>query len=272
MKRRIVEGDVAQHQPDENQRAAGTRQGEGALHRPAVTRGVEDRARGFASLRGPLLLDRPLRVQRDRLERGVQARRGGAAGGVDIHPHHAGPGQQRELHRGQADGPQPDDRHGVARRKAADGQRPVHRVLSDAQRLDQGQLIQGERRRDMQFCRRHHDLLAHAAVAVNAHTGQRFAAVRAAAGARRAGAAVQVRLDRGPVAGRHVRHALADRDHLDAQLVAQNPRIGEKRLVAAEGVDVGAAHAHAVHTDKGLPGAGVSGRRRVGQGQPAGFV
>ena len=63
----------------------------------------------------------------------------------------------------------------------------------------------------------------------------------------------------------------ADRDDLDAQLVAGDARVAEERHLAEVAADVGAADADAVDADQGLAGAG-SGRLGDGDGaKPAGL-
>ena len=74
-----------------------------------------------------------------------------------------------------------------------------------------------------------------------------LAAVGEAAPAGVALLAVDVRLDRAAVARLHVRHALADREHFDAELVPGNARIAEERHLAEIAAEIGAADADAVH-------------------------
>ena len=97
---------------------------------------------------------------------------------------------------------------------------------------------------------------------VHAQHLQPLAAIRPAAAAGVAGRVVDVGLDRAAVARPDVRHALADRDHFDAQFVPQNPRIRDKRHLAEIGADIGAADAHAMHADQRLAR---TGRRGIGQ-------
>src|SRR5712691_7090275 len=98
----------------------------------------------------------------------------------------------------------------------------------------------------MQGTNRHRDQLAHAAVRMNAEHLEPHAAVRLSNTARNAGAAAQVRFDGAPIAGPDPLGIAGDLDDLDPQLVPEDARIDEERLVALVGVQVGAADPDAV--------------------------
>src|SRR5262245_17929709 len=77
---------------------------------------------------------------------------------------------------------------------------------------------------------------------LEAHTAVGLA--RAAGHAR---SAVEVWLDRAAIARRQLAgYIRRQRDDLDAQLVAEDPRVAEERLHAAEGVQIGATDADAL--------------------------
>ena len=70
---------------------------------------------------------------------------------------------------------------------------------------------------------------------------------------------VDVGLDRAAVAGLDVRHALADLDHLDPQLVAGDARIAEEGHLAEVAADVGPADADPVDAHQRLARPGLGG-------------
>src|SRR6185295_7389935 len=84
-----------------------------------------------------------------------------------------------------------------------------------------------------------------------------LAAVAAAGAAGAAFLAVEVGLHRAALAGLHVRDAGAGLEHLDAQLVAGDARIGVEGHLAQEAGDVGAADAHAQHAHQRLARGGL---------------
>src|SRR6185295_15843809 len=96
-------------------------------------------------------------------------------------------------------------------------------------------------RRDVELSGRDSEQRAKAAVAVDAERLVVDAAVGVAAGAGVAVLAVDVRLDRAPVAGRHVRHARADGDDLDAEFAAGDAGVAEERQLAEVAAEVGPA-------------------------------
>ncbi len=135
----------------------------------------------------------------------------------------------------------------------------VRGVTADRQRLDEGELVEGEFRRNVQLPGRHDELRPQTAVAVDAEDFELLAAVRLAAAAGVTVRVVDVRLDGAAVAGLDVRHALADRHDLDAQLVAGDARIAEERHLAEIAADVGAADADTVDAHQRLAGTGFFG-------------
>src|SRR5262245_50567298 len=93
----------------------------------------------------------------------------------------------------------------------------------------------------MELVRRHGEELTHAPVGVDAEALELHAAVGLAAPTRDALTAGEVRLDGAEVAGLQLGHPRTDFDNFDSQLVAEPARIGEERLLAAEGVQIGPA-------------------------------
>ena len=134
------------------------------------------------------------------------------------------PGFDGELRHRQPDGAGPDHQGKLVRLH----RRALHGVRADAQRFDEGELVQRQGGRGMQLARRDDELLAHPAVGVDAEHLDGRAGVGLAPAAGDTFLAVDVRLDRAAVAGRDVGHALADRHHLDAEFVAEDARVGEK--------------------------------------------
>ena len=100
-----------------------------------------------------------------------------------------GTGELGELDDGQADGACAHHQHVLARL----GVRSRHRVGADAERLDQGELVERELARRMQLACGQDEPLAHPTVGMHAEAPERDAAVRLAAAAGDAGAAVELR-------------------------------------------------------------------------------
>ena len=139
------------------------------------------------------------------------------------------------------------------------GRAAVDGVAADGQRLDQGELLERQLRRQVQLAGRDDELRPQAAVGVDAEDLQVLAAVRRPRRQAKHCLAVDVRLDRAAVAGLDVGHAGADRDDFDAQLVAGNARVAEERHLAEIAADVGAADADAMDADEGFAAAGGRG-------------
>jgi hypothetical protein len=157
-------------------------------------------------------------------------------------------GDLHKLDRRQTDGARADDEHIVARLDP----RPVHRVAADGKRLDQGELIVAEFAGNMEFSCGQQHALAEAAVTHDAEGLVRRATIGQPSPARVTFLAVQIRLDRAAVADRDVGHAGTDRQHLDAELVPRNARIGVKRHLAEKPAEVRAADADAVNAEERL--------------------
>lgn len=124
----------------------------------------------------------------------------------------------------------------------------------------------------MQLVRRHGEEVAHPAVGVYAQHLQVHAAVGLAGPTRNAPPAVEAPLDGAAIANLHGCHAVADGDPFDAQLVAEDARVGEIGHLAVEGVDVGAANADAVNAHHGLSGRWVAGWIGPTQCEPTGAL
>ena len=99
----------------------------------------------------------------------------------------------------------------------------------------------------MQLSRGQNKSLAHPAIAVHAQHADVCAAVRFSSAARDAFFAVDVRFDRAAVARLHIRDSLAHGDDFNPKLVTEDARVGEKRLLAGERVNVRAANSDAMH-------------------------
>src|SRR5215218_1005495 len=123
----------------------------------------------------------------------------------------------------------------------------IYRMAANRQRLHQGQLLEAELLGTMELSRRQNHPFAHAAVAHHAECLVGFAAIREAATAGVAVAAIDVRLDRAAIAKLHVCHVQTDLQYFHAQLVAGNAWIAEERHFAEETTDIRAANADAIN-------------------------
>src|SRR5262249_46362188 len=101
---------------------------------------------------------------------------------------------------------------------------------------------------------RHREQAAHAPVGVNAEHLQVFAAVGLSQLAGVAAPAAQIGLDGTSVARLQAVVSAREFEYLDAEFVAKDAGVGEERLAAGEGVQVGAADADTADTDQGLAG------------------
>ena len=142
---------------------------------------------------------------------------------------------------------------------------------ADAQRLHQGQLLQGEDVGSKQFSGGERQDVPHAAVHVDAQDVQVRAAVRLAHAAGHAVAAVHVGHDGALVAGMDLVHVPARRDDFHAQFVPEDAGIVEKGLRALVGMEVRAADPDPAYLHQGLAGARRRGLRRALQDETAGF-
>ena len=172
--------------------------------------------------------------------------------GVHVHHHALRAGDLDELHGRKADGAGADDEH----RLAGLGGGAVDGVAADGERLDERKLVVGKLRGDVELAGRQEELLGHAAVAHHAERLMVLAAVGETAAAAIAGLAVDVRLDRATIARLDVRHARADREDFDAELMARDARVGVERHLAEVAAVVGAADADAVDADDRFAGGG----------------
>ena len=153
----------------------------------------------------------------------------------------------------QADGAGAQDGHILAGLQAA----PVDAVEGDGQRLSQGAhlIAHALGQLHQQVCGVA-EILAHAAVHMDAQHLQAGAAVGAADGAGVAVTAVDVGIHGHPVA--HLQalgilgRIVGDADDLTTELVADDPGIADQAVGAAEGADVAAADGGAVDLDQGL--------------------
>jgi hypothetical protein len=122
-------------------------------------------------------------------------------------------------------------------------------VEPNRKRLDQGELLVGELRRDVEFPGRDGEQRPEAAIAMDSKGLVVLTAIRVAASAGVAVLAVDVRLDRGPVARLDIRHPWPDRHHLDPQFVPGDSRIAKERHLAEVAGVVGPAHPDPVDPD-----------------------
>jgi hypothetical protein len=132
-------------------------------------------------------------------------------------------------------------------------------VAADGERFDEGELLEGEIAADVEFSSGDDELRSHAAVGVDAEDLQALAAVGPAVAAGVAGGVVDVGLDGAAIAGLDVGYAVADGEHLDTELVAEDARVRHERHLAEVGADIGAADADAMDANKGVAGAGSGG-------------
>ena len=123
-------------------------------------------------------------------------------------------------------------------------------VEADAERLDQRQLVVGELLGLVQQPHRNGEQTAHAAIDVHAHHLQILAAIGLAKQAGMACGVVDVGLDRAAVAGGDAAAVVRDGKHFHAKLMAEHARVGEKRLPAGEGMQIGAADADAADSNQ----------------------
>ena len=106
---------------------------------------------------------------------------------------------------------------------------------------------------------RQNHFLAHTAVCVHAKHLKLRAAIRLALSAGNASAAMEVGIDGTKIARNQLGNAGTEREHFNAQFMAEDTRVGKKRLASFEGVQVGSTDAYRANTDEGFPGPG--GRR-----------
>src|SRR6058998_3632306 len=114
-------------------------------------------------------------------------------------------------------------------------------VATNGERLDEGELLEGQLAREVKLARGQDHPFAHAAVAHHAKGPVTFAAVGMAAAAGVALLAVEVRLDSAAITWPDIRHAFADGEHFDSQFVPRNARIAEEGHFSEVPAVVGAA-------------------------------
>ena len=234
---------------DVNERAGMRHVLQRGAHRAVAAGGVGNHSVHVAACRLAHLLALAAAFEDDRMLDSVALAAKGEPRLDHVHDRNSGAGQPRELERRQADRAGADNQNAVVFPGAA----AVGCVAADAQRFHQRKLLERELRRGMQLFRADQKPVAQAAVDHHADDFKRFAAVRGAAAAGKAGAAIHVRLDAAAVAGPHVGDALAHRENRDPELVAGNPRIAEKRHLAQIPAVIGPANAHALGAHQRLP-------------------
>ena len=183
-----------------------------------------------------------------------------------VHHRETGAGRRCKLNHAQTDGSGADDQNPVVRPHTGtfDG------VSADAERFHKSELIEREKRRRVQLRRGNADERPHASIDVNAKNLKALAAVRFSPQTGDALAAIEIGFDRATVADGKAAGVLAHGNNLDAEFVAENPRIFKKRLPAMKCVEVGPTNADAVHSDDCVPGSG-RGLGRFAGNEKAGF-
>ena len=223
---RVGEGQIALDHRQQHIGAAMAQPCQPAIHRADIARRVEDRvvaAGGFPTHQLGARLRQHARRQRQPV--------GGA-----VAQRHLGPLDRGKDRRAQADGPCPHDQ----RRGSGAQPRPRHAMRADGQKFDHRRRAAIQPPRGIEVRLGDHDLFGHAAVDMHAQNRNRFTAVRRSVPAGPAEAAGQI--------GVH-HHQIAHRDgpvgtgiqRPARQLVPHHPGIGQKRLLAAEDVVIGAA-------------------------------
>ena len=130
--------------------------------------------------------------------------------------------------------------------------RPLHGVFANAQRFDEGKLIERKRFGFVQVRDGDGDSFAHSAVDVDAEALQGFAAVRPTGSARPAIPTIQVRFDGATIARLESVRSLWNRNDLDAEFVAEDARVFEERLSPGKGVKIGATNPHSTHVNESM--------------------
>ena len=165
-----------------------------------------------------------------------------------VHHDHVEVHEFQELQAGEADRSRADDEDGFTglRVAALDG------VVADGEGLDEGELVVGKVVSGVEFPGRANPGIAQAAVGVDAEDLHAGAAVRRALAAGGGVRVVDVGLQRALVAGLHVRHVRADREHFEAEFMAGDARVGKERHLSEVAREIGPADAHAMSADEGL--------------------
>lgn len=156
------------------------------------------------------------------------------------------------------------DRVGGRNATALDG------VEADGERFDQSQLAQGEMGRVNDLLPGDGEEAGHGAVALDAESPVELAGVRAAAQAGGAGAAEGIGIDSHVEAGTEMsRDVGTGFDNGGGDLMAGDARIGDERILAAEGAEICPAKADEARLEQDLA-SGRGGRRKVSKGGLAG--
>ena len=245
----VVERQVALDEPDQDEPSTGRHEVERGTHRGLAAGGVEHERRELAAHHPTDDADGVGRGVKDVRARPACRERPPAR----AHVREPGANPPSE----QVGGDREADRTGTDDERALAGLwRPSdHGMPADRQGLDEGELIERQRRRRVQRRARHEQALAHAAIDVRPEDDERLAGVLEPAPARIARSASDRRSDRGSIAGRQARHGGTDLEHLDRELVPEDAGVAEERLPAAEGVEVRAADPDASDADQCLVGA-----------------
>lgn len=250
MKIRIVESHLSLEQSDENNAAAVGHQLEGAHHRPGIPGCIQDHARQITTSTG---------IPELRFERlGISNQCGrwhtqrfpaeGEPACRDIRHRDSSRSSHQELDHAHPDGAGSDHKGKFIFVDCG----TIDRMTPDTEHLDQRELFSRKRARGMEFSLGHRDRRTHAAVAVDSHHLQTFAAVRPAAPRGRAGRVIEVRFHRHDLPDPVIATG-RDREDFSPDFVAENSGIVEEGLPPEKRVNVGTAHPDVADPDQGLP-------------------
>ena len=252
VKIRIGKGDVTLKEPHEENTCPVRREIEGRLHRAFVPRCVDDEigelpAEGVSEC----LLQIYVSADFDRVihskglatelePAGADVGNGDVLGSIakkreDAEPDRTGSENERAV--------------------ACRGEAAIHGVLSDAEHLDERELIHRCARSTVEFVRRNGDERAHPAIGVDAEDSERLAAVRFSFLRGGGGGVVQIRLDRDGVARRKGAVAVGCND-FGSELMTEDTRILEEWLPSVECVDVCAANPDSPDAEEGFARSG----------------
>ncbi|MCD8140561.1 MAG: hypothetical protein LUE17_12430 [Planctomycetaceae bacterium] len=170
----------------------------------------------------------------------------------DVAHIHLGAEMQRRKHGENANRPGADDQHLFARLDSG----PLNAVVADAERFDQRRFPRGQTLRIIEAFDRNGEVAGKAAVPLRAHRFIVDAAIRLAAAAGVARAAVEVGVDRGEHAGPHAAIVFRRGNHFHSQFVAGYARVGSVGEGAPVGAEVGSADAAVQDLDEGLANLG----------------
>ncbi len=128
----------------------------------------------------------------------------------------------------------------------------IHRMATDCEGFDQGELFEGKIARDVQFSCWEQELRAQAAIAMYAEGLVVFTAVGMTAPAGIAFLAVDVGFHRAAVARSNICDVGSHREHLDSEFVAWNSGVRVEGHFAEVTAVIRAADSDAVDSDEGL--------------------